>query len=193
MTTETLEKPAKTAINGVDVPTFVATLGVVGQNPDIARFTFRASGEWLSGTHSRTAFSGYYGALSEQAHRQTYTIDGDHPAVLCGSDNGVTPVEMLLAALSACITAGIGNIASIRQVKLHSVETSVEGDIDLNGILGLDKTVRNGFAGIRATFRIQGDASAEELEKIVRQSVARSAVFDVLTNGVPVSIAAVAA
>ncbi|MCU0254264.1 MAG: OsmC family protein [Acidobacteria bacterium] len=193
MTTAIMEKPQKVAINGVDVPTFVATLGVVGEQPDIAKFTFRANGEWLSGTHSRTGFSGYFGAMAEQKHRQTYTIDGDHPTVLCGGDNGVTPVEMLLAALSACITAGIGNIASIRQVRLDSVETTVEGDIDLNGILGLDKSVRNGFSGIRATFRIKGDASAEELEQIVRQSVARSAVFDVLTNGVPVSVAAVAA
>ncbi|WP_347311664.1 OsmC family protein [Defluviimonas sp. SAOS-178_SWC] len=192
MTTATLEKPAKVAINGVDVPTFIATLGVVGQQPDIAKFTFRANGEWLSGTHSRTAFSGYFGAMAEQEHKARYTIDGDHPQVLCGTDNGVTPVEMLLAGLSACITAGIGNIASIRQVKLHSVETTVEGDINLNGILGLDKTVRNGFAGIRATFKIKGDAPDEVLEQIVQQSVARSAVFDVLTNGVPVTVAAVA-
>jgi uncharacterized OsmC-like protein len=192
MTTATADKPAKVAINGVDVPTFVATLGAVGQTPDIAKFTFRANGEWLSGTHSRTSFSGFYGAMAEMEHKETYTIDGDHPQVLCGTGNAVTPVEMLLAGLSACITAGIGNIASIRQVKLHSVETSIEGDINLNGILGLDKTVRNGFGGIRATFKIKGDASDEVLEQIVHQSVARSAVFDVLTNGVPVTVAAIA-
>lgn len=192
MTAETIEKPAKVAMNGVDVPTFVATLGVVRQQPDIARFTFRANGEWLSGTHSRTTFNGYFGAMAEQQHRQTYSIDGDHPQVLCGADNGVTPVEMLLAALSACITSGIGNIASIRQVTLDSVETTVEGDMDLQGILGLDKSVRNGFSGIRATFRIKGNAPDAVLEEIVQQSIARSAVFDVLTNGVPVSIAAIA-
>lgn len=192
MTTATMEKPAKIAMNGVDVPTFVATLGVVSGQPDIAKFTFRANGAWLSGTHSRTQFSGYFGAMSEQQHRESYTIDGDHPTVLCGGDNGVTPVEMLLAGLSACITAGIGNIASIRQIKLESVETAIEGDINLNGILGLDTSVRNGFSGIRATFRIKGNAPAEELEKIVQQSVARSAVYDVLTNGVPVTVAGVA-
>lgn len=192
MTTQTLEKPAKVAMNGVDVPTLVATLGVVRQQPEIARFTFRANGEWLAGTHSRTALSGFYGAMSEHQHKDRYTIDGDHPAVLCGADNGVTPVEMLLAGLSACITAGIGNIASIRQVKLTSVETSVEGDIDLNGIFGLGQGVRNGFSGVRATFRISGEASDEVLEDIVHQSVARSAVFDVLSNGVPVTVAAIA-
>jgi uncharacterized OsmC-like protein len=193
MTTTTLEKPAKIAMNGVDVPTFVATLGVVGNQPEIAKFTFRANGAWLSGTHSRTTFSSYFGAMAEQEHRQTYAIEGDHPSVLCGADNGVTPIEMLLAGLSACITAGIGNIASIRQIKLESVEATVEGDINLNGILGLDKSIRNGFSGIRATFRIKGDAPAAQLEEIVQQSVARSAVFDVMTNGVPVSIAAIAA
>ena len=129
---------------------------------------------------------------SEMQHRRDYAVESDHPQVLCGADNGVTPVELLLAGLASCITAGIGNIASIRQVKLHAVETSIEGDINLNGILGLDKTVRNGFAGIRATFKIKGDAPDEMLEQIVQQSVARSAVFDVLTNGVPVTVAAVA-
>jgi uncharacterized OsmC-like protein len=192
MSTNTLEKPAKVAMNGVDVPTLVATLGVVSQQPEIAKFTFRANGEWLSGTHSRTSFAGFFGAMAEQTHRQTYAIDGDHPAVLCGADNGVTPVEMLLAGLSACITAGIGNIASIRQIRLVSVETTIEGDIDLNGIFGLDRSARNGFTGIRATFRIRGDASAADLEELVRQSVARSAVFDVLTNGVPVTVDAFA-
>jgi uncharacterized OsmC-like protein len=188
MTTATIEKPAKVAMNGVDVPTFVATLGAVSETPAIASFTFRAKGAWQGGTHSRTTFTDYFGATAEQQHVQPHTIDGDHPTVLCGTDKGVTPVEMVLAALSACITAGIGNIASIRQVKLESVESSVEGDIDLNGILGLDDGVRNGFAGIRATFRIKGDAPAEVLEQIVQQSIARSAVFDIITNGVPVTV-----
>ncbi|WP_425053598.1 OsmC family protein [Psychromarinibacter sp. S121] len=190
--TTTLEKPAKVAMNGVDVPTFVATLGVVKEQPEIAKFTFRANGEWLSGNHSRTSVSNFFGVMAEQQHKDTFSVESDHPQVLGATGNGMTPPEMLLAALSACITAGIGNIASIRQVKLQSVETTVEGDIDLVGLLGLDKSVRNGFSGIRATFRIKGDAPAEDLEKIVQQSVARSAVFDVITNGVPVSVAAIA-
>lgn len=192
MTTQTLEKPAKTAMNGVDVPTLVATLGVVDGNRDLAKFTFRADGKWLSGTHSEARMGGYFGAGAEQQRPQTHIVHGDHPAVLCGVDNGATPVEFLLAALSACITAGIGNIASIRQIRLESVETTVEGDIDLQGIFGMDAGVRNGFSGIRATFRIKGDAPDEVLEQIVHQSIARSAVYDVLTNGVPVTVAAVA-
>ncbi len=192
MTTQTIEKPAKSAMNGVDVPTLVATLGVVDGQRDLARFTFRADGKWLSGTHSEVRIDGYYGAGAEHQRPQAHTVHGDHPAVLCGADNGATPVELLLAALSACITAGIGNIASIRQIKLEAVETTVEGDIDLQGIFGMNAGVRNGFSGIRATFHIKGDAPAEVLEQIVQQSIARSAVFDVLTNGVPVTVAALA-
>lgn len=193
MTTETMEKPAKVAMNGVDVPALTATLGVVDASRDLAKFTFRADGKWLSGTHSQATMSGYRGAGGDHERPVPHVVHGDHPAVLCGADNGAAPVELLLAALSACITAGIGNIASIRQVKLHSVETTVEGDIDLQGIFGMDDTVRNGFSGIRATFRIAGDAPAEVLEKIVRQSIERSAVFDVLRNGVPVTVDAVVA
>lgn len=188
MTTTTLDRPAKIAMNGVDVPTLTATLGVVNQQRELAKFTFRADSEWLGGTHSRASFSNFFGAGGEHQHARTQTVDSDHPGVLCGADNGPTPVEMLLAGLSACITAGIGNIASIRQIKLDSVETTIEGDIDLQGIFGMSDEVRNGFAAIRATVRIKGDASPEALQKIANQSVARSAVFDVLTNGVPVAI-----
>lgn len=188
MNTAVMEKPAKVAMNGVDVPALMATIGAVGNQPELAKFTFRADGEWLKGTHSRTRINGFSGAGGDHERAQSFLMDGDHPAVLCGADNAPTPVEYLLSALAACITAGIGNIASARQIALHSVETTVEGDIDLQGILGLDDKVRNGFGGIRASFRIRGDAPAEKLEQVVRQSVARSAVFDVLANGVKVDV-----
>lgn len=187
---KTAPKAERVAMNGVDVPTFIATLGAVDDTREIAKFTFRANGTWLSGTHSRVEMNGFYGACGEQTRETTHTVEGDHPAVLCGQDNAATPAELLLAALASCLTAGIGNIASMRQVELEAVDCTVEGDIDLCGILGLDPAVRNGFAGIRVTFRIKGNADAEMLEKIVHQSVARSAVFDVLTNGVPVAVEA---
>jgi uncharacterized OsmC-like protein len=123
-------------------------------------------------------------------HKAAYTADADHPAVLCGEDEGPTPVEWLLHGLAACLTAGIANIASARGVTLQSVTCDIEGDIDLQGILGLSDEVRNGFQAIRASFRVKGDAPEETLRKIVDQAVARSAVFDVLSNGVPVSVAA---
>lgn len=190
--TTTMEKPAKRAMNGVDVPTLVATLGAVREQRSLAKFTFRANGEWLSGTHSQTTFSGFFGAGGEQSHDHPQTVHGDHPSVLCGQGKGPTPVELLLAGLSACITAGIGNIAAMRQIELESVETTIEGDIDLQGIFGMNETVRNGFSGIRATFHIKGKAHGYVLQSIVEQSIARSAVFDVLTNGIPVTVTAIA-
>lgn len=175
-------------LNGVDVPTLFATLDVVRSQPAAGKFQFRASNRWLSGTHSRTTVGGFFGAGQENEHKAEYTYDADHPQVLVGQDNAPTPVEFLLHALASCITAGIANIASARGVELSLVESTLEGDIDLNGILGLSGEVRNGYEGIRASFRIEGDAPAEVLEQIVAQSVARSAVYDVLTNGVPVTL-----
>lgn len=182
------DKPAKVAMNGVDVPNLLGTIGVVASQPELAQFQFRAKGEWMTGTHSRATVNGFFGAGAEHERNQTFVMDGDHPAVLCGADKAATPVEYLLSALAACITAGIGNIASARQIKLTAVTTTVEGDIDLQGLLGLDPEVRNGFGAIRAQVRIEGDAPAEKLEKIVQQSVARSAVFDMLKNGTDVAV-----
>jgi uncharacterized OsmC-like protein len=122
-------------------------------------------------------------------HAASFQADADHPGVLCGEDQGPTPVEWVLHALAACLTAGVANIAAARGVNLHSVECQVEGDMDLRGILGLPGEVRNGFEAIRVGFKVAGDAPAEKLRQIVEQSRARSAVFDILTKGVPVSIA----
>jgi uncharacterized OsmC-like protein len=176
------------AMNGVDTPTLLATINAVGGQPELAKFQFRASSRWISGTHSQSTMHGFFGAGGEHQHVAPYKASGDHPTVLCGADAGPTPVEWLLHALASCITAGIANIAAARGIKLKKVESTVEGDIDLRGILGLSKDVRNGYQGIKVTFEIDGDASPEQLEQIVMQSKARSAVFDCLTNGVPVSI-----
>ncbi|MBX6373248.1 MAG: OsmC family protein [Acetobacteraceae bacterium] len=173
----------------MDTPALFATIGVVAGQPELAKFQFRAQGKWMGGTHTETTMSGFSGAGGEHSHKMAFTADGDHPAVLCGTDNGPTPVEWLLHALASCLTAGIGNIAAARGVKLDSVTCTIEGDIDLQGILGLSDKVRNGYQGIRVKFDIKGDAPPETLAAIVRQSQARSAVFDVITNGVPVSIA----
>jgi uncharacterized OsmC-like protein len=175
-------------VNGVNVTNLFATLDVVKGQPAAAQFQFRASNEWLSGTHSRSTMGGFFGAGQEHEHKAAYAFDADHPAVLVGQDNGPTPVEFLLHAIAACLTAGIGNIASARGIKLTRVQSNVEGDIDLLGIFGMSETVRNGYQNIRVNFEIEGDAPAEKLRQIVEQSVARSAVYDVLSNGVPVTV-----
>jgi len=175
-------------VNGVDTDTLFATIGAVKDQPELARFQFRTTTEYLRGTHNRTTYGGFHGAGGEHEHRQTYSTDADHPAVLVGKDNGPTPAEHLLQALGSCLTSGLANIAAARGIELGEVTARVEGDIDLRGILGLSDEVRNGFGDIRVTFHVSGDAEAEQLARLVEQARDRSAVFDVLTHGVPVSV-----
>jgi uncharacterized OsmC-like protein len=187
----TNSKPTKrtpVAMNGVDTPTLLATISAVGAQPELAQFQFRADNHWISGTRSESMMHGFFGAGGEHKHIAAYKATGDHPAVLCGADAGPTPVEWLLHALATCLMAGVGNVAAARGVKLNKVEAKIEGDIDLRGLLGLSNEVRNGYQGIKVSFEIDGDASPEQLEQIVMQSKARSAVFDVITNGVAVSV-----
>ena len=175
-------------INGVDTATLFATIAAVRSQPELARFQFRVANRWVSGTHNRAVITGFYGAGQEHVHEHETVLDADHPAVLVGNDHGPTPAEYLLHALGACLMSGLGNIAAARGIVLDEVTATVEGDIDLRGILGLDAEVRNGFEGIRVVFHVKGAAEAEKLAALVRQSQSRSAVYDVVTNGVPVSV-----
>jgi uncharacterized OsmC-like protein len=176
-------------LNGVDVPTLFATIDAVDGQRELARFKFRAVNKWQIGTHSRTTIKSFYGAGSEHEHVREFTVDADHPQVLVGEDRAPLPVELLLAALASCIMSGIGNIAAARGVELTSVEASIEGEMDGQGMLGLSDEVRNGYQNIKIDFRIDGNASEEKLRQIVEQSRARSPVFDVITNGTSVDIA----
>ena len=186
MTTATAESARR---NGVDTATLFATLDAVKAQPEIAKFQFRASNTWVNGTHNRSTLSGFYGALQEMEHKHVTTVDADHPAVLVGDDNAPSPVEYLLHAIAACLTAGVANVAAARGVELTKVTSTVQGDIDLLGILGLsDGSVRNGYEQIKVSFHIDGDADDETLRRIVEQSRKRSAVYDVLTNGTPVHV-----
>jgi len=186
MTTATAESARR---NGVDTAMLFATLDAVKAQPEIAKFQFRASNTWVNGTHNRSTLSGFYGALQEMEHKHVTTVDADHPAVLVGDDNAPSPVEYLLHAIAACLTAGVANVAAARGIELTKVTSTVQGDIDLLGILGLsDGSVRNGYEQIKVSFRIDGDADEETLRRIVEQSRKRSAVYDVLTNGTPVHV-----
>jgi len=188
----TIETPARKAPpaprNGVDTPKLFATIGAVASQPALAQFRFRAQSHWVGGTQSRTTIAGFYGVGAEMQHEAPFQASADHPKILCGEDNGPAPVEWVLHALAACLTAGIANISAARGVTLHSVECSVEGDIDLQGILGLSDKVRNGFQAIRVNYMVKGDAPEEKMRQIVDQARARSAVFDILTGHVPVTI-----
>jgi uncharacterized OsmC-like protein len=177
------------ALNGVDVPALFATLDAVKGTPEIAAFQFRARNTWVSGTHNRTVIQGFYGAGQEDTSRsEPFVYDADHPAVLVGGGNAPTPVEFVLHALAACLTSGVANIAAARGVTLHRVESTVEGDINVLGLLGIDDGVRNGYNQIRVSFAIEGDATPEVLAGLVEQSRRRSAVYDVLTHGTDVVV-----
>jgi uncharacterized OsmC-like protein len=190
MTTATAVKTSREPkpLNGVDTPALFATINVVKAQPELARFQFRATNRWVKGTNSRTRIESFSGAGGEHTHKRMFEYDTDHPAVLVGADEGPLPVEFLLVALASCLTSGIGNIAAARGVQLTEVRSTIEGDLDAQGILGLSDQVRNGYSGIRVNFDIKGDAPPEKLRAIVEQSRARSAVFDVITNGTPVEI-----
>jgi len=187
-TTTKATKREPVAMNGVNTPALFATITAVGQQPELANFRFRATNRWVSGTHSRTTIESFSGAGGEHNHKASFVYDGDHPEVLCGEDHGPAAPEIILHALASCLMSGIGNIAAARGVQLSEVIAHVEGDINLLGLLGLSKDVRNGYKGINVRFEIKGDASPEKLQQIIEQSRDRSAVFDVVTNGVPVNI-----
>ena len=174
--------------NGVDTPTLFATRDAVKSQPELARFQFRATNRWISGANSRTRLEPFKGAGGLHVHTGDVEYDADHPAVLVGADHAPTPVEFLLHALAGCLTAGIASIAAARGITLSEVSSTVEGDIDLLGVLGLSDSVRNGYQRIRVSFDVKGDAPAEKLRALVEQSRKRSAVYDIITNAVPVEI-----
>ena len=150
--------------------------------PPAAQFNFSATNEWVNGTHSRSTVHEFFGLGDQQTHRRPYSVDTDHPGIFASEDNGPTPPEMVLMGLAGCLTAGVASVAQHRGIQLRSVKSTVEGRLDVAGILGIDPEVRNGFGGIRVRFEIDADATREEIEAVVAQSQKRSAVFDVVAN-----------
>jgi uncharacterized OsmC-like protein len=183
--TAVAEKEVK---NGVNVAALLGAREALSKAPEAARFTWRATCKWVHGTHSRTSVKGYHGLGQEQSHRTEFTFDMDHPEVFASEDNGATPVEMVLTGLAGCLTAGVAAVAQHRKIQLRSVKATLEGGMDIQGILGMDADVRNGFDSINVTFDIEADATREEIEALVAQSQKRSAVFDILTNPTNVSV-----
>jgi len=174
--------------NGVNVEALVAARQALTDAPQAAQFKWRASCEWKNGTHSHSTVEGFYGLGQEQARKKSFTFDADHPEVFASEDLGATPVEYVLVGLASCLTAGIAAVAQYRGIQLKKVAATIEGDMDLQGILGIDGDVRNGFDGIRVTYDIDADASREDIEALVAQSQKRSAVFDIVTNPTNVTV-----
>jgi uncharacterized OsmC-like protein len=176
------------ADNGVNVDALLTAREALTDTPAAARFQWRATCNWVNGTHSQSTVEGFYGLGAQQQHRTAFTFDSDHPEVFASQDKGATPVEIVLVGLAGCLTAGIASVAQNRDIQLRSVKAVLEGGMDLQGILGIDSDVRNGFDGIKVSFEIDADATRDELEALVAQSQKRSAVFDVITNPTNVTV-----
>lgn len=176
------------ADNGVNTEALLAARTALVDAPAGAEFKWRTTNEWQRGTHSRSTVERFYGLGEEQEHRQSFTFDADHPEVFASEDHGATPAEQLLVALAGCLTAGVAAVAQNRGIQLHSVKATVEGDMDILGILGGDPEVRNGFTDIKVHYDIDADATPEEIEALVAQSQKRSAVFDAVTNPTNVTV-----
>ena len=168
--------------NGVNVQALLGAREALSATPEAAQFTWRASCTWRNGTHSHSTVAGFTGLGAEQQHRTTYQFDVDHPECFASEDNGATPAEFVLVGLAGCLTAGVASVAQLRGIQLRSVTATIEGDMNVLGILGADPDIRNGFEAITVRFTIDTDASRDDLEALLAQSQKRSAVFDIVTN-----------
>src|ERR671937_2504926 len=177
----------ETIRNGVDTAQLFGTLDAIKQDPTLARFQFRARNRWIDGAHNQTRIRDFYAANQEDTSRaEEFVIDAGEPAILLGTDTGPNPAEYLLHALAACLTTSLVYVAAARKVRLTEVESTLEGDMDVRGALGLADEVRNGFTNIRVAFSVRGDAPPKKLREVVERAQARSAVFDIVSHGVPV-------
>jgi len=174
--------------NGVNTEFLLQAREMLTAQPEGANFKWRVTNTWVKGTHSRTSVDGFFGLGEEQKHRSEFTVEGDHPELFAAEDQGATPVELLLVSLASCLTAGVAAVAQNREIQLHSVSATLQGDMDVRGILGADPEVRNGFSQIKVTYNIEADASPEDIKALVAQSAKRSAVFDIVTNPTNVTV-----
>jgi uncharacterized OsmC-like protein len=175
--------------NGVNVGALLEAREALRKAPEAAKFNWRATCKWKNGTHSQTSVEKFYGLGQEQKHKSEFSFDADHPEIFASEDHGATPAELVLVGLASCLTAGVAAVAQNRGIQLKSVEAKVEGSMDIQGILGIDSDVRNGYDNIKVTFNIDAEnASKQDLEALVAQSQKRSAVFDVVSNPTNITV-----
>ena len=177
-----------TCDNGVNVEALLGAREALTEAPEAAQFNWRATSHWVRGTHTQSTVEKFFGLGEEQSHHTEFTYDTDHPEIFAATDEGATPVEMVLVGLAGCLTAGIATVAQNREIQLRSVKATLEAPMDLQGILGIDSDVRNGFSGIKVNYEIDADASHDDICALVAQSQKRSAVFDIITNPTNVTV-----
>ncbi len=178
----------KTMVNGFQMKEIVDTLDAIRMNPEIAKFKFRARNKWISGGHNQATVKDFYGGCQEDTSRmQAWVMDNGEPPILLGANEGPNPVEYLLSALSGCMTTTMALHAAARGMEVESIESSFEGDLDVQGFLGLNEKVRNGYQMIKVTFDIKGKLTPEQKQELM-SFTKMSPVFDVVTNGTMVEV-----
>lgn len=174
--------------NGVNVAALLGAREALSAAPEGAQFKWKATCKWVNGTHSHSSVTGFFGLGADQSHKTEFTFDADHPEIFASEDKGATPVEYVLVGLASCLTAGVAAVAQHRGIQLRSVQATIEGGMDIQGILGIDSDVRNGFDGIKVKYKIDADASPEDIKALVAQSQKRSAVYDIVANPTNVTV-----
>jgi uncharacterized OsmC-like protein len=183
-----MAEPVKKVDNGVNVEALLGARAALTDAPEGAKFKWKATCNWVNGTHSRSKIREFFGLGDNQKHRTEYSFEADHPEIFASEDNGVTPVEFVLVGLASCLTAGIAAVAQNRGIQLRSVAATLEGSMDIQGILGIDSDVRNGFDDIVVRYKIDADATPDEIKALVAQSQKRSAVYDIIANPTNISV-----
>lgn len=180
-----VETKEATIINGVNVTALGDVVEAVKGDPTVAKFQFRSGNQWLGGGHNRSSIKGFYGACAEDTNRQEpFVLDNAEPPVLLGEDEAPNPVEYVLHALAGCMTTTMVYHAAARGIHIESIESELEGDLDLHGFLRMDENVRNGYQNVRVKFKVKSDATDEELAELAKISP----VFDIVSNPVPVEV-----
>lgn len=184
MSKTTASNPIETTEpNGVPVDKLRGTIAKLTENPELAKFAFAAKNTWINGTATASTMHEWHGAGADHVHTEVFTAAADHPTL--GHGHGPTPHEYVLHALASCVAAGIATTAANRGITLTRIDSIARGTMDVQGILGIDPDVRNGFSGIEVEIDVDGDASREDLDALIAASTKRSAVFDILTAPTP--------
>jgi len=175
-------------VNGVDVNRLFETIDSIKENKEIAKFNFRAQNKWIGGTENQTTVTDYYGACKTHTRSKPHVFVKDEPPILLGKDKGANPVEYLLAGLAGCITTSLVCHASARGVKIDSIESTLEGDIDLQGLLQIDENVNPGYQGINISFKIESDADEETLQELIELAKKASPVVSTISRPTQINV-----
>jgi uncharacterized OsmC-like protein len=175
-------------VNGVSVTNLFGAINAITDNPDMSKFNFRAKGKWINGGHNQTTINDFDGACQTHTRSQPFVFDKDEPPVLLGNDHGANPVDYALAALNGCLTTTLIYHAAAQGIKIEEVESTLSGDLDIQGLLGMSEKVRNGYEKIKVAFKVKSDAPEDKIKELVDLAQKRSPVFDIISHPTPIEV-----